>query len=73
MTSTAEPTASSDEFNRHDSTGSKIRNIYPSISGTVLLSRKSRGALVDAALVQDLWLNRSLSPHLFTTVLVMYV
>lgn len=70
MTSIAEQTISNDEFNRHDLTGSKIRNIYPSTSGVVRLSRKSRGALVDSALVQDLWLNRSLSPHLLTMAVI---
>ena len=54
-TSTAEPAASNGGFNRHDSTGSKTRDVYPFHLRNGCLSRKRQGALVDRALEQDLW------------------
>lgn len=68
VTSTAEPRASNGDFYRHDLTGSKTRDVYPSTSGMVRLSRKSRGALGDC-LGMGSAVNRSLSPHLFSMVL----
>lgn len=63
----AEPAASNDTWNRHGDTGSTIGNIYPSSSGRFAgweQPRRPRGR----CLGQDLWLNRSRGPRLFTTV-----
>ena len=54
-TSIAEPAASNGGFNRHDSTGSKTRDVYPFYLRNSRLSRKRQGALGDSALEQDLW------------------
>lgn len=54
-TSTAERAASNGGFNRHDSTGSKTRDVYPFHLRNRCLSRKRQGALGDSALEQDLW------------------